>query len=454
MNVYRCSPIRKKTLAAAVAILILVACSEMETKWTREIDLLGPGDYMINSTSSTKDAIYLSGTYRENEQITKAFVVKYDTEGSLDWYNIYEAPGIVRATGRCIIASRTGAEPPALSTDVHALVQARDTTDAYMVILVRYDTLGNIEWQNTVIAGEGKLNATLLSDHVGNLYVAGWENDKDDKSIVFIGKYTEDGGVRWFTKYHNEQIDFDELKFDMMHSDCLLIAGLLTYSDELFYMKYNGSGQLMGFIRHKTKKINAISDIKIDPHGNVYIAASVSTPNTGNDYFTVVYNKDDELVWTSQYDGTGHQDDTPQAIAVDESLNVYVAGTSENRQGIPTITVVKYDTLGSLIWAASVPQKKPARPLLIHPQYLRLGRQDEPRHLYVAGTAGENAVIARCNLQGIFSWVKEYSNHGKDTKPTAMSAKYLALQSTEDGGSDARIIKFGPSAILGIARWD
>jgi hypothetical protein len=454
MNGYRSSLAPKRLYAAAVVTLLVVTCSEMETKWTREIDVLGPGNYRVNSICSIKDEIYVMGTYWQDDKDSRCFTTKHDADGLLDWFTVFESPGIEQAAGIHIIASMTSTDPLDASSEVYGLIRTRDTNGHQGIVLARYDTLGNTDWQNTVISSEGTLDATLLSDHVGNLYVAGWERDIENKANVYVGKYNESGDVAWFTKYYTEQIDFSDLKYDMMRSNCLLMAGVLTSSEELFYMKYDGSGQFMGYTIHEGPGVSELADIKIDPNGYVYITASINRPETGEDYITIAYDNNDNLLWASRYDGTVHRNDKPKAIAVDESLNVYVAGTSENMQGLPVVTVVKYDSAGSPIWTANLPRNHAAELFMMQPRYIPMGRYDDARHLYVAGTAGEKAFIARCNLQGVFSWTDEYGKIHMATKPTAMSGHVLAIQSIEDGKSWARILKFGPSTVAGLARWD
>jgi hypothetical protein len=454
MTGYTGSFILRKICAVTTVILLFVACSEMETKWMREIDMLGPGNYRVNSISSLKNEIYIMGTYWQDQKDSRCFVAKFDSDGSLEWHSVFEAAGTEHAEGIHIMASAASAESPEAGSEVYGLVKARDTKGHQRVVLVRYDTLGNADWLNSVITSEGSLDATLLSDHVGNLYVAGWERDVENKSKVYVGKYNESGDVSWFTEYYNAQIDFSELKCDMIHSDFLLLAGVLTSSDELLYLKCSGAGQFLGYTIHGDLRVNDLSDVKIDPSGCVYITAGINQPSTGEDYLTVAYDKNNILRWTSRFDGPAHRNDTPSAIAVDESLNVYVAGTSENEQGMPEISVVKYDSIGDPVWTTNLPRNNAATPFMMQPRYIPMGRYDEARYLYVVGTSGEKTVIAKCNLRGIFSWINEYGGLRKSTRPTAMSGHVLAIESTEDSRSGATIIKFGPSTVAGLARWD
>jgi len=416
--------------------------------------VLGPGNYIVAGISSTKNEVFLTGTYFETETIPKCFTAKYDAEGMLEWFSVMDEAGAQRSEAIQITASPTQADLLTTRRDIYVLARAFDATGSQRIILADYDTLGNTVWQKTAIIHEGTLDATLLSDNKGDLYVIGWGEDAENKPNIYITKYTGSGDVIWSTKYYNEKIDFNELKCDIMQSERLILAGVLTYSGEVFYMNYDAAGQFLGFTAYHDTRVSELSDVKIDPRGNVYIIAGIYVPETGKDYLTLAYGNNDSLLWVSQFDGAAHRNDRPVTIAVDESLNVYVAGKSENVQGISVITLVKYDSTGAVLWTTNIPGKNPAEPVVMEPRYLRLSRHDEVRHLYIAGTSGNRALIARCTLQGVCSWTKEFGSGGRITKPTAFSGKFLALQSTEDGRSSATILKLGPSTILGITRWD
>ncbi|UCD05171.1 MAG: hypothetical protein JSV98_08630 [candidate division WOR-3 bacterium] len=438
----------------AIILLFLVSCSEMETKWTREIDALGPGNYIVNSISSLKNETYVIGTYWQGQEDSRCFTAMYHNDGSLDWFNVFESPGVKKAEGIEIVASTSSAEQVDAGKEVYVLVKTTNANGHQSVVLAGYDTLRNVDWQNTVISSEGTLDAALLSDHVGNLYVVGWEKDSDNRSNIYVGKYNESGDVAWFTKYYNDELDFTDLQYDMIRSNYLLMTGVLETSGELFYIRYDASGQFMGYSIHEGLSVNELSSAKIDPEGNVYITASIDDPEHGEDYVTIVYDRHNNLRWTSQYDGAAHRNDRPKAIAIDESFNVYVGGISENEEGIPVITVVKYDSTGSSVWMKNLPQKDAAELILMEPRYIPMGRYDEERYLYIGGITGDKAFIARCNLDGVFSWSNQYGQSGTITEPTAISGHVLAFQSIEDGQSHARIMKFGPSMIIGLARWD
>lgn len=68
--------------------------------------------------------------------------------------------------------------------------------------------------------------------------------------------------------------------------------------------------------------------IAVDGSGNVFVTGSSQGSGTGCDYATVCYDSDGEQIWVARYNGPDNGYDSPSAIAVDGSGNVYVTGRS------------------------------------------------------------------------------------------------------------------------------
>jgi hypothetical protein len=446
--------ILERICSVFIFTLFMLNCSEVEKKWSRKFDALGTGSYRINSISCSKDGIYVTGTYTV-EGNAECFTAKYTADGKLQWCKTYETLDNLQAQGKAILVLRTQEELLTGHSDIYLLVETHDLQKGESAILVKYDTLGEIGWQKTVNTSQGLLTSVLMSDHEGSLYVAGWEINSEDKPTIFALKFNESGETAWSMKYYNEQIDFNEVKFDIMDPRFFVLAGLLKNTGQLFYIRYDGSGQFQELTKLETETgITAFSDLKIDPAGNMYISGTITNPETGDNFLTVAYDKEDNLLWSDEYDGEYHGDDMSKAIVVDESLNVYVTGTSEDESGTPAIVTVKYDTAGNRIWTMHLDKKDAAYPLMIEPRYLRLGHRAYQSYFYIAGTTGNDALILRCNTSGVYSFQAEYGERGTVTLPTALSEKCMALERTTQTHPDAFIVKYGPSAILGIARWD
>src|SRR6476660_7436791 len=56
--------------------------------------------------------------------------------------------------------------------------------------------------------------------------------------------------------------------------------------------------------------------------------------------------------WVARYNGTGNGNDEAKAVAVDNSGNVYVAGTMLGSGTLNDLATIKYDSAGNQLWVA------------------------------------------------------------------------------------------------------
>jgi hypothetical protein len=67
------------------------------------------------------------------------------------------------------------------------------------------------------------------------------------------------------------------------------------------------------------------------------------------DIVTIRYNAGGTEDWVARYNGPGNGGDEPKAVALDDSCNVYVVGTSNS--GDQDMVTIKYDSEGNERWA-------------------------------------------------------------------------------------------------------
>jgi len=455
MEVRRMKYLNAILQSVAWCALFFVTCGQFETKWVIRFDAFGPGNYLINSIVSTKNDIYFAGTYTKHEGVSRCFLARYSDDGKPGWHVFFPTPEKTRAHGKKLLVLSKQEELRTRYNDIYLLVETHDVNGLEKAILAKYDSLGNLAWQKTAITTGATLTSTLLYDSDGNLYIAGWGDNKESRPTIFITKYSESGAVVYSTTYYSEQFDSDNFRFDITEPNLFVLAGLLRSTNELFYIKYNSSGQFQKMVNHKPESaLKTISDLKIAPNGTIFISADISNPETSDDFLTLAFNSNDSLLWANEYDGKASGADHSKAISVDESLNVYVTGSAADARGNFNIVTVKYHISGDRLWAREIDQNKASNPLIMRPRYLHLGRSRKLAYLYTAGIIGSDAIILRCDNNGVYSFQEKYGAPGTVTVPTALTEKYVALQRTSNTGSDAFIVKYGPSAILGITRWD
>jgi len=125
-------------------------------------------------------------------------------------------------------------------------------------------------------------------------------------------------------------------------------------------VKYDTDGRRLWVAIYKGGGDSEPKDIAVDTAGNVYITGSWSGEVADIftvDIFTIKYNADGKQLWVRKYNGPYKDKDKPrrsldygEAIAVDADGNVYVAGSSTDRQGYSDYVTIKYDRNGKSLW--------------------------------------------------------------------------------------------------------
>ena len=427
--------------------LLFLACSEMKIKWAKKFDVVGQGNYRINDLCVMHN-IYVSGVYWQTDQNFCCITAEYNKNGNIEWFTIYERPNLKAAEGKAILKTEDG---------IYVLLQAVDVNNAKDVTLVKYDGLGNIEWERVVEKSPNEIVGKMLSDNTGNIYVAGWTTDAKNSITIFVAKYRQSGELVWLTTYYNPILCFNHLKFDIMKPEQFVIGGILDDSQNFFFVKCDSLGRFSGLTKCETTENERIlADIKIDEQENVYLSGASSGNGQENDYLTVAYDKYDNLLWAERFDGKAHLDDIPKAMAVDESANVYVTGSSKNAQGKTEIVTIKYEKNGSKLWIKefSSGKDKSAEPYFLHPGFLRCGKYVMP-NLYIIGTVGDDVALLKYNTSGGDFWAITYRrDKGINHIPTAFFSQCLAVQNISEKESEAIIVKYERAEQFGFARWD
>jgi uncharacterized delta-60 repeat protein len=130
-----------------------------------------------------------------------------------------------------------------------------------------------------------------------------------------------------------------------------------TSANDITTIKYDSAGQQQWVQRYNgpgnsDDGTNGTNAIAVDDSGNVYVAGwSAGTENT--DYVVIKYNSNGDQQWAQRYNGTGNGYDAPYGIALDSSGNVYVTGTSTGDGTGFDYTTIKYDNDGQQQWVKS-----------------------------------------------------------------------------------------------------
>ncbi len=194
-------------------------------------------------------------------------------------------------------------------------------------------------------------------DGSNNVYVTGASPGQSSSNDLATVKYNSSGIQQWAARYNGPGNGDDQAKAIAVDDyGNVYVTGYSfgVNSSDYTTIKYDASGTEVW-----TARFNGTADnddranaIAVDNSGNVYVTGMSTGTLYDYDYVTIKYNSAGTQEWTAVYNGPGDFIDYACSVAVNDSGNVYTAGWSTGINGFNDYATVKYDPDGTEIWAA------------------------------------------------------------------------------------------------------
>lgn len=258
----------------------------------------------------------------------------------------------------------------------------------------------------------------MVVDNVGNVYVTGYSyvtTHAGTNSNYITIKSSADGNELWVAHYNgpgNREDVAAALAVD--NSGNVYVTGTSRgdgTGDDYCTIKYDANGNQIWVKRYNDpgNYYDYATDIAVDNSGNVYVTGTSPGSSTGKDYVTIKYAPNGYQIWAKRYNTSGYyMDDYAKAIAVDDLGNVYVTGESR-RENYYDYATIKYNSNGILLWEAIY-----GGPGYDVPYDLVL---DDFGNIYVTGEASGNYATVKYSSNGYQLWTAIYDgpNNCHDT---------------------------------------
>lgn len=321
----------------------------------------GPGNDVDAAMAIAVDGsgnVYVTGYSTGSGTGFDYATIKYNSAGQEEWVMRYNGSGNSDDAARAIAVDDIG--------NVYVTGQSVGSGTGADYTTIKYDTSGQEKW---VVRYNGPGNGTdvaysIAVDGSSNVYVTGASigTTFDDFDYAAI-KYNSDGQQQWVARYDRFGNGYDAATaMTVDGAGNVYVTGRSrdpsTNYEYYLTVKYDSSGQeqWVGSYSGPDNGYHIALGIAVDGAGNVYVTGESRAGNF-SDYATVKYNASGIEEWVARYNGPGGQDDQARGIAVDESGNVYVAGTS-----VGSGTNTDYATIKYVQGATPTPTPPPCPP--------------------------------------------------------------------------------------------
>lgn len=293
--------------------------------------------------------VYVAGRSGASELSVDYATIKYSPNGDSFWVRRYNGPG-------------NGADrPTALAVDLSGNVYVTGfslgsgaNTD---YATIKYAPNGETLWTRRYDGPDSsfEIASALAVDVSGNVYVTGGSpgvGTNDDFATI---KYDSNGDSLWVARYNGPGNFIDQAQaVTADDSGNVYVTGYSWSATSIDYatIKYAPTGDSLWVKRYDgpTSGDDKAVGLAVDGAGNVYITGESPGSGTGFDYATIKYAPNGDTLWIRRYNGPANGDDRAEAVALDDSGNVYVTGWSQGSGTGIDYATIKYAPSGDTVW--------------------------------------------------------------------------------------------------------
>lgn len=290
-----------------------------------------------------------SAAYNDSTQVHDLFLVKYNSKGQSLWDGTWNLSG----GGNVLVGALAldGSGNPIVTGAV------LNGSNNYDLFTLKYSTTGTAQWHATYngTASHYDGGTALTVDGSNNVYVTGVTTGSSTYLDYVTIKYNSSGTQQWASTYDGYGLNDAAAKITYNSGSVRTVGttqeGATDWS--MTYIPYNASTGAAGTpveISSANVVIDQINGFATDAGGNIYIAGANSATATGLDFMVVKLNADLEVQWEAYTDGGDSLADVANAVAVDGSGNVYVAGYFTSATGGTDYAVIKFNASGTKQW--------------------------------------------------------------------------------------------------------
>jgi hypothetical protein len=183
---------------------------------------------------------------------------------------------------------------------------------------------------------------------------------------------------------------------------------------DIVVIKYSGAGVALWTNRYNGPANGDDRGLSagVDQSGNVFVTGSSAERDGGINYITLAYSPTGVRLWTNRYDGPANGEDAARALAVDHNGNVFVTGYSSSNGYPRAYATIAYSGAGVALWTNRYSDGfyNEANALTV----------DLSGNVLVTGSSAGNYATIAYSGGGIPLWTNRYLASGANSSATAI----------------------------------
>jgi uncharacterized delta-60 repeat protein len=296
------------------------------------------------------------------------------------------------------------------------------------------------------------LAKAMAVDGSNNVVVTGYSSGNGSDYDYATIKYSAAGMPLWTNRYNGPGNTNDQPAAVAVDGNGDVVvtgvsSGSKGYSDYAT-IKYSSAGVPLWTNRYHGpgNGNDGATAVAVDGSNNVIVTgySTIGLPSYPfTDYATIKYSSAGVPLWTNRYNGPGGSVDQANAVAVDSSNNVIVAGLSTG-SGMTgrNYTTIKYSSVGIPLWTNRYNYNGSGNPAYDEVKALAV---DSSNNVIVTGYAGgetsEDHATIKYSSAGVALWTNRYNGpaNGQDwanAVATDSSNKVIVTGFSDNGGGD------------------
>jgi uncharacterized delta-60 repeat protein len=376
------------------------------------------------------------------------------------WTNIYNGPG------------NWDEEAIAIAVDSSGNVFVTGTVDngsSYDFATIKYSSAGVPLWINLYNGPEDEADGAnaLAVDSSGNVIVTGYSVGSGGDSDFATIKYSGAGVPLWTNGYSGPGSYDDGANAVAVDTNGNVFVTGESYSTngapynyDYVTIKYSSAGVPAWTNRYggPGNGDDGANAVAVDGSGNVIVTGGSIGIGSSSDYATIKYSSTGVALWTNRYNGPANASDSPSAVAVDRSGNVFVTGGAgvDYYATDSHYATIKYSGAGVPLWTNRYPQEQGF-------QNEAYGMAvDASGNVIVTGVcsgASHDCTTIKYSGAGVLLWTNRYDGSGQYDRGRAVAVDAsgnvlvtgLSYQRSS-AGDDFVTIKYEVAPLLSIDR--